>query len=226
METGILDFVMPMSYSPSNATVWKDTTDALQVAPPGKVVVGLGAWYFKNNPEGLAQQINILRQEKVRGFVLFAQDTESMAPTVNDYMQQLKQLALTKQVKVPALPNSQFNVEEKYSVRDPLTVRVGEIDQTTRSFSHRFFVRNGKTSLLVKNEGLDKLTITVTPTLYPGHKFTLDVKGTHDTKVDISEYVNPSDYTSLANHTFLLTVAAEGPPGGKAEIFLEDQYLQ
>ncbi|WP_408007433.1 hypothetical protein ACJROX_22465 [Pseudalkalibacillus sp. A8] len=94
----MLDFVMPMSYSPSNATVWKDTTDALQVTDPGRVVVGLGAWYFKNDPEGLAEQINILRKEKVRGFVLFAQDTVSMAPTVNEYMQNLKDVALTKEV--------------------------------------------------------------------------------------------------------------------------------
>jgi uncharacterized lipoprotein YddW (UPF0748 family) len=226
MEMGILDFVMPMSYSKSNATVWKDTTDALQVTDSGRVVVGLGAWHFKNDPDGLAEQIKLLRKEKVRGFVLFAQDTVSMAPSVNDYMQTLKELVLTKEVPIPKLPNSTFQVKDKYSERDPLTVRVGEIDQYTREFSHRFFVKNGKTFLIVENEGLNQLKIKVTPTLYAPHEFTIDTKGEKEVRVDISEFVNPDDYNSLANHTFLLTVEGYGPPGGKADIYVEDHYLK
>jgi uncharacterized lipoprotein YddW (UPF0748 family) len=224
MEVGILDFVIPMSYSKSNATVWKDTTDALQVTDPGRVVVGLGAWHFKNNPEGLVEQINILREQKVRGFVLFAQDTVSMAPTVNEYMQQLKELSLTKKVKIPKLVNSNFQVDPKFSERDALTVRVGEIDQWTRGFSHRFFVRNGKTLLQIENQGLSKLDIKITPTLTTSHEFSVDVKGEKEVEIDISDFVNPDDYNSLANHTFLLSVSAYGPPGGQAKVFIKDHY--
>jgi uncharacterized lipoprotein YddW (UPF0748 family) len=226
MEMGILDFVMPMSYSPNHATVWKDTTDALQVTDPGRVVVGLGAWHFKNNPEGLAEQIDILRRERVRGFVLFAQDTVSMAPTVNDYMQSLKELSLTKKVKVPKLPSNTFNVDPIFSNRDGLTIRVGEIDQWTRGFSHRFFVRNGKTKLIIENNGLNKLDIKITPILYAPHEFSVDVKGEKTVEIDISQYVNPDDYSSLANHTFLLSVDAHGPPGGQAKVLIKDYYTR
>jgi uncharacterized lipoprotein YddW (UPF0748 family) len=226
MELGILDFVIPMSYSPKNATVWKDTTDAIQVADPGRVVVGLGAWYFKNNPEGLVEQINLLRREKVRGFVLFAQDTVSMAPTVNDYMQTLKELALTKPVPIPKLPVNSFQVDNKFSERDPLTIRVGEIDQWTRGFSHRFFVRNGKTYLIIENEGLHRLDVKITPTLATPHEWTIDIKGKKEVRIDVSQYVNPDHFTSLANHTFLMTVDAYGPPGGKAKVLIEDHYTK
>lgn len=226
MELGILDFVVPMSYSASNATVWKDTTDALQVADPDKVVVGLGAHLMKKNPEKIAEQIEILRQLKVKGFILFAQDTECMQPTTNDYLQKVKELMFSKKVPVPKVPVNNFVVEDKYSVRNPLTVRVGEIDQWTRTFSNRFFVRNGKTYLIVENEGLQSLEIKIGPAGLAQAVINLDVKGQREVKIDISEYTNLENVTTAANHTFLMTVNAYGPPGGKAKVFVEDYFTK
>lgn len=226
MELGILDFVVPMSYSTSNATVLKDTTDAMQVADPDKVVVGLGAHLLKNKPEKIAEQIEILRQLKVKGFILFAQDTECMAPTTNDYMQRVKELMFSKRVPVPDVPVNNFVIEDKYSVRNPLTVRVGEIDQWTREFSHRFFVRNGKTYLIVQNEGLQNLQIKVGPVGLTPYEINLDVKGEREVRLDISQYTNLENVNTAANHTFLLTVKAYGPPGGKAMVFIEDYYTK
>jgi hypothetical protein len=41
-----------------------------------------------------------------------------------------------------------------------------------------------------------------------------------------AQQVDPDDYMSLANHTFLLTVDAYGPPGGKAKVSIEDHYTK
>lgn len=223
MELGLLDFVVPMSYTTSTATVWKDTSDALQVTDPSRVVVGLGAYMDKDNPEMMAEQINLLRSLGVRGFVLFAQDTVGMAPSPRDFMEDLAATTLTRDATVPPLSDRTFNVPAEYSQRDPLTIRVGEIDQRTRSFGHRFFVRNGNTVLRVDNEGLRAAEVTVAPTLADPVTFTLDLQGRREVTVDISEHVDPDTYDSLANHTFRLDVDAIGE-NGRATFFVEDSY--
>lgn len=224
MEEGYLDFVIPMSYTTATSTVWKDTSDALQVTDPSRVVVGLGAYLRNDDPTMMAEQINLLRNLRVRGFVLFAQDDVGMAPSPGEYMAELAASSLTRSASIPHLSPRSFPVPDMYSERDPLTVRVGEIDQRTRSFSHRFFVRNGDTRLRIENEGLKEVVVTVTPTLADPISIPLDLQGVRDTVIDISEHVDPDTYDSLANHTFLLTVDGTGDRGG-GTFFIEDSYI-
>lgn len=224
MADELLDFVVPMSYADNPARVWKDTSDALQVTDPSRVVVGLGPYLVPDEPEVMATQIDVLRREGVRGFVLFAHDDVGMQPSPGEYLADLAALSWRRDATIPTI-HPQPDVPKVWTTRNPLTVRVGEIDRWTREFAFAFFSRNGETTLRIDNRGLRDADIELIPA--EGDPIPIDVtlRGTRTVVVDLSEHLDPFTNPAAANHTYTLSVTVPGSgKGGRATFLVEDRW--
>lgn len=74
VEQGLVDTIMPMSYTRDVETIRRHTQYAMQKAKPSntKVVMGLGAWLLLSRPEVAVQQTSIAMSNGAAGVNLFS----------------------------------------------------------------------------------------------------------------------------------------------------------
>jgi uncharacterized lipoprotein YddW (UPF0748 family) len=105
LKKGLLDFIVPMSYSANKDKVQQQIGLAVQIAQTNKrgLVAGLGAW--QQSPADLAEKIFFVRKlrdltgfSSVLGVSLFSYDT--MAAKA-DYFSKIRELAFQEKVALP-----------------------------------------------------------------------------------------------------------------------------
>ncbi len=69
---GLLQTVLPMSYTTDTKLVREYSAHARNVAKDGQVIIGLGAWLMKRNTPLLVQQGKTVMQQKADGVTLFS----------------------------------------------------------------------------------------------------------------------------------------------------------
>jgi len=72
VESGVLDYVVPMAYSKKTKSVNEMAKYAMTKRGNQKVLMGLGAWLVLDKPEQMIRQIEAVKREQVDGFVLFS----------------------------------------------------------------------------------------------------------------------------------------------------------
>lgn len=211
LQMGIIDLVLPMSYSTDNLVVRKDGWNYLEVADGSQVVLGLNK---HGDPGLLAKQIEISRDLGLRGFCIFPWNGYDP-----EYCRQLRDTVLNKAVKVGDIKPQRL-LDTRYTSREPLLVRVGEASLLSPSFTHRFFTRRGKTLLIIEQIGVTEAEIKL-----QGKTVPLPLLEERTT-VDISDYVSPRTNPTPASNTVQIQVKAQGEPGFSLTVYIEDRFAQ
>ncbi|MGE5586244.1 MAG: glycoside hydrolase family 10 protein [Bacillota bacterium] len=75
LARGIVDFVVPMAYTPDTGRFAAHVDDAVDAAPGwGRVLAGVGAYNMLEDPAGCIEKISTARRLGVAGVVLFSYD--------------------------------------------------------------------------------------------------------------------------------------------------------
>ena len=92
-QTGLLDAVCPMAYTPDLSDFARQVSDAARTATPGALWAGIGA--YKLDPAQALAQIQEARRAGSTGYVLFSYDsmTDPSQPAA-DYLEQVGRAAL------------------------------------------------------------------------------------------------------------------------------------
>jgi hypothetical protein len=85
MNTGALDFVVPMFYLGTPSQVSGQIREAQKYVKKGAIYAGLGVW--NQSTEATLAEIDVVRQQNLPGMVLFSYDT--LADTTNGLVQRL-----------------------------------------------------------------------------------------------------------------------------------------
>jgi uncharacterized lipoprotein YddW (UPF0748 family) len=80
LEEGILDFAVPMAYTPDPRLFRYQAAALAQAAEPERIWLGVGAWLFAKRPAGALEQIRAARDAGAGGDALFSWDSIAEAP--------------------------------------------------------------------------------------------------------------------------------------------------
>jgi uncharacterized lipoprotein YddW (UPF0748 family) len=205
LETGVLDFAALMAYYDKPDWVWQSVINARERAAGHRILLGLGLSSI--SPEVAAGQILLSREQDLLGFSLFSLDNQELKDS-KSYLAHLRDLAI---------PDVH---DDRYSQNEPLWNRVGVVDPAHRAFSLRFYSRRGHTKMVVYPKGITSLLVAINDqALAP-----FMANGLTPIQVDLSPWLDPFAREVAANHDFVMTASAEGPPESAAQIFTVDYY--
>ena len=215
---GALDFICPMCYFTSTEAVVHYTRVLLESVPADRVYAGLGAYLMQ--PRDLVAQIRAVRSAGAGGAVLFA------APDLDDATVRAVAGARGPWAR-PATPPAAGHRPITPPTPPPRPVPVvtlGTLEVTaTRArpgLSRDFYVRRGRATLLIIQEGDSPLTgieLTVNGITVP----VPDGAPAYD----LSALVLPDIVRTYSdNHTSAVTIRGTGSPGARARFRVQDAY--
>ena len=206
LNDGTLDFAVLMSYFKDRAQIRQSVINARETADSRRVVLGL--YMPLLSPQAAAREIELSREQDLKGFSLFPLDGVDLKDP-KPYLERLRALA------VPPKDDA------RYAQREPLWNRVGVLDADRRSFSLRFFSRTGRTKVVVYPRGIASLRLAVNGASF---KPIAVSTGSDVLQLDLTPWLNPESREVFNNHDFTLTASADGPPESYAEVFTVDYY--
>ena len=75
IQEGIVDFVVPMAYTPDTQKFTGHIKKAVETPPGGKVLAGVGAYLMLDDPQDCIEKIDAARELGTSGVVLFSYDS-------------------------------------------------------------------------------------------------------------------------------------------------------